>query len=113
MSGHRIGGRPARADTRKPAPCCDGLTVNGERDILGLWLGDGRRLLAAGVAKLKNRGVQDLWELTTVQACIIHLVRNTTSNAIESLNARYRPAVRVRGHFPKGAGRAEVSLPDY
>jgi len=142
------------------------------------------------VTELKNRGVADVciavcdglkglpdaintvWELTTVQACIIHLIRNTfrygsrkywdqiahdlrpvytaateseararfeefaekwgkpypaikrlwenawsefvpfldydveirkiicSTNAIESLNARYRRAVRVRGHFP-------------
>jgi Transposase, Mutator family len=36
-----------------------------------------------------------------------------STNAIESLNARYRRAERVRGHFPKRAGRAEMSLPDH
>jgi putative transposase len=148
---------------------------------------------------LKNRGVADVciavcdglkglpetintvWELTTVQACIIHLIRNTfryasrkywdqiardlrpvytaateaeagarfsefadkwgrlypaitklwqnawsefvpfldydveirkiicSTNAIESLNARYRRAVRVRGHFPRSRPHSSAS----
>jgi putative transposase len=170
-----------------------GVTVNGERDILGLWAGDGgegAKFWLSVLTEIKNRGVQDVcivvcdglkglpdavtatWELATVQACIIHLVRNTfryasrrdwdalakdlrpvytaptesaaaerfeeftatwgaqypavvrlwrsawaefipfldydveirriicSTNAIESLNARYRRAVKARGHFP-------------
>jgi putative transposase len=177
----------------KPIYVVIGVTVNGERDILGLWLGDGgegAKFWLQVLTELKNRGVADVciavcdglkglpdainsvWELTTVQACIIHLIRNTfryasrkcwdqiahdlrpvytaaneaeawarfeefaekwgkpypaikrlwenawsefvpfldydveirkiicSTNAIESLNARYRRAVRVRGHFP-------------
>jgi putative transposase len=170
-----------------------GVTVNGERDILGLWAGDGgegAKFWLSVLTEVKNRGVEDVcivvcdglkglpdaigtvWPLATVQACIIHLIRNTfryasrrdweaiskdlrpvytaptepaaaarfdeftqtwggqypaivklwrtawsefipfldydveirriicSTNAIESLNARYRRAVRVRGHFP-------------
>jgi transposase-like protein len=177
----------------KPIYVAIGVTVNGERDILGLWAGDGNegaKFWLQILTELKNRGVADVciavcdglkglpdaintvWELTTVQACIIHLIRNTfryasrkywdqiardlrpvytaateaeararfsefadkwgrpypaitklwqnawsefvpfldydveirkiicSTNAIESLNARYRRAVRVRGHFP-------------
>ena len=177
----------------KPIYVVIGVTVNGERDILGLWAGDGHegaKFWLQVLTELKNRGVADVciavcdglkglpdaintvWELTTVQACIIHLIRNTfrfasrkywdqvahdlrpvytaaseaeararfeefaekwgkpypaitrlwenawsefvpfldydveirrvicSTNAIESLNARYRRAVRVRGHFP-------------
>src|SRR5215207_3380046 len=75
-----------------------GVSINGERDILGLWLGDGgegAKFWLQVLTELKNRGVQDVciavcdglkglpdainsvWELTTVQACIIHLIRNT------------------------------------
>ena len=36
-----------------------------------------------------------------------------STNAIESLNARYRRAVRARGHFPKRPGRPEVPLPGH
>jgi transposase-like protein len=177
----------------KPIYVVIGVTVNGERDILGLWVGDGNegaKFWLQVLTELKNRGVADVciavcdglrglpeaintvWELTTVQACIIHLIRNTfryasrkywdqiahdlrpiytaateaeararftefadkwgslypaitklwanawsefvpfldydveirkiicSTNAIESINARYRRAVRVRGHFP-------------
>jgi putative transposase len=177
----------------KPVYVAIGVTVNGERDILGLWAGDGgegAKFWLSVLTEIKNRGVQDAcivvcdglkglpdavtatWELATVQACIIHLVRNTfryasrkdwdalakdlrpvytapsepaaaerfedfaatwgerypavvrlwrqawsefipfldydveirriicSTNAIESLNARYRRAVRARGHFP-------------
>jgi putative transposase len=179
--------------TNKPVYVVIGVTVNGERDILGLWAGDGgegAKFWLAVFTEIKNRGVQDVciavcdglkglpeaitatWELATVQACIIHLIRNTfrfasrrywdelsrdlrpvytapsepaarerfaefdakwgkqypaisrlwqnawnefvpfldydveirrvicSTNAIESINARYRRAVRARGHFP-------------
>jgi putative transposase len=177
----------------KPIYVVVGVTVRGERDILGLWAGDGgegAKFWLQVLTELKNRGVQDVciavcdglkalpdaittvWELAVVQACIIHLIRNTfrfasrkywdqiahdlrpvytaaseaealarfeefeekwgkpypaisrlwrnawsefvpfldydveirkiicSTNAIESINARYRRAVRSRGHFP-------------
>ncbi|WP_127795219.1 IS256 family transposase [Agromyces sp. LHK192] len=170
-----------------------GVTVNGERDILGIWAGDGgegARFWLQVFTELKNRGVADVfiavcdglkglpeainttWEPTIVQQCIVHLIRASfryagrqhrdgivkalkpvytaptaqaardrfdefaaewgdrypaivqlwesswaefvpflgynveirkvicTTNAIESINARYRRAVRARGHFP-------------
>ena len=170
-----------------------GVSVDGERDILGLWAGDGgegAKFWLAVLTELKNRGVDDVciavcdglkglpesitttWQYTQVQACVLHLIRNTfryasrkdfdalakdlrpvytaaneqaaaarfdefadtwgarypaiirlwraawtefipfldydveirriicSTNAIESLNARYRRAVRARGHFP-------------
>jgi len=177
----------------KPVYVVIGVTVTGERDILGLWAGDGgegAKFWLQVLTELKNRGVGDVciavcdglkglpdaittvWDLATVQQCIIHLLRNTfrfasrkywdqlahdlrpvytaaseaealarfeefeekwgkpypaisrlwrtawsefvpfldydveirrvicSTNAIESLNARYRRAVRARGHFP-------------
>ena len=177
----------------KPIYVVIGFTVTGERDILGLWAGDGgegAKFWLQVLTELKNRGVQDVciavcdglkalpdaittvWELAVVQACIIHLIRNTfrfasrkywdqiahdlrpvytaaseaealarfeefeekwgkpypaisrlwrnawsefvpfldydveirkiicSTNAIESINARYRRAVRARGHYP-------------
>lgn len=169
------------------------VTVEGNRDILGLWAGDGgegAKYWLQVLTELKNRGVQDVlmvvcdglkglpeavntvWEKTIVQTCIVHLMRNSfkysarqdwdqisralkpvyqaatvqeaedrfldfqeawgakypavvklwesawaefvpflqfdreirrivcTTNAIESVNARIRKAVRARGHFP-------------
>jgi putative transposase len=179
--------------TNRPVYVAIGVTVNGERDILGLWAGDGSegaKFWLSVLTEIKNRGVEDVcilvcdglkglpdsvattWPLATVQACLLHLIRNTfryasrrdwdaigkqlkpvytaptaaaagdrftefaeawggqypavvrlwqsaweefipfldydveirriicSTNAIESLNARYRRAVRARGHFP-------------
>ncbi len=172
-----------------------GVTVDGERDILGLWAGEhgdgeGAKFWLRVLTELKNRGVRDVlmlvcdglkglpdsvntvWDNTIVQTCIVHLLRNSfryaskrdwpqlardlkpvytapseqaaldrfaefsdkwdrrypaitrlwtdawaefvpflafdleirtvicSTNAIESVNARLRRAVRARGHFP-------------
>ena len=177
----------------RPVYVVIGVTVNGERDILGLWAGDGSegaKFWLAVLTEIKNRGVEDVclvvcdglkglpesitttWTYAQVQTCILHLIRNTfryasrsdwdelardlrpvytapnaemaavrfeefadkwgtrypaiiklwraaweefipfldydveirkiicSTNAVESLNRRYRRAVRARGHFP-------------
>ena len=177
----------------RPVYVAIGVTVNGERDILGLWAGDGSegaKFWLSVLTEIKNRGVEDVcmvvcdglkglsdsitttWEYAVVQTCILHLIRNTfryaskrdwdalardlkpiytavnepdaaarfdeftetwgqqypaivklwrsawsefvpfldydveirrvicSTNAIESLNARYRRATKARGHFP-------------
>ncbi len=177
----------------RPFYAAIGVTLDGERDILGLWAGqggEGAKFWMAVLTDLKNRGVKDtffvvcdglkglpevvsnVWSAAIVQTCIIHLIRNTfrltsrrywdelkrdlkpiytavtataaraafdeladkwgqrypavvrlwdnawaefipfldydveirrvicSTNAIESLNARYRRAVKARGHFP-------------
>ena len=177
----------------RPIYAAIGVTLCGEKDILGLWAGtggEGAKFWMSVLTDLRNRGVKDtffvvcdglkglpevvgnVWPLSTVQTCIIHLVRNTfrlasrrdwdaikrdvkpiytavnadaaraaleeltekwsakygaiirlwnnaweefipfldydveirtvicSTNAIESLNARYRRAVKARGHFP-------------
>jgi transposase-like protein len=82
----------------KPVYVVIGVTVDGERDILGLWAGDGgecAKFWLGVFTEIKNRGVQDVciafceglkglpeaitttWELATVQACVIHLIRDT------------------------------------
>lgn len=169
------------------------VTVEGNRDILGLWAGDGgegAKYWLQVLTEIKNRGVEDVlmvvcdglrglpdsvntvWADTIVQTCVVHLMRNSfkysarqdwdaisralkpvyqaatvaeaeerflefaeawggkypaimrlwenawaefvpflgfdreirrivcTTNAIESVNARIRKAVRARGHFP-------------
>src|SRR6516165_3875435 len=179
----------------RPVYLALGVTVDGERDILGLWAGEhgdgeGAKFWLRVLSEIKNRGVRDVcllvcdglkglpdavgavWEKTIVQTCIVHLLRNsfkyaskrdwaqvardlkpvytaaseaealdrfadfsgawearypaivglwenawaefvpfmafdkeirtliTTTNAIESLNARFRRSVKARGHFP-------------
>ena len=75
-----------------------GVTVSGEREILGIWSGtggEGAKQWMGVLTELKNRGVADIcmlvcdglkgppeavavvWKDTTVQTCVIHLLRNT------------------------------------
>lgn len=178
----------------RPVYVAMAITVDGERDVLGLWVGpaggEGAKQWMSMLTELRNRGVADVcivccdglkglpdaiaatWPLATVQTCVVHLVRNSlryaskahwskitaglrtvysaptvtaaetrfaefaelwrakypamigmwerswaefvpfldfpveirkliyTTNGIESLNARFRQAVRRRGHFP-------------
>jgi putative transposase len=187
----------------RPVYLALGVTVDGERDILGLWAGEhgdgeGAKFWLRVLTEIKNRGTRDVlmlvcdglkglpdavnavWEKTVVQTCIVHLLRNSfkyasrrdwaqvakdikpvytapseaaaldaltefsatwekrypaiirlwenawaefvpflqfdneirtiicTTNAIESINARLRRAVRARGHFPtEQAGRIQ------
>jgi putative transposase len=177
----------------RPIYAAIGVTLEGEKDILGLWAGtggEGAKFWMSVLTDIRNRGTKDVfilvcdglkglpevvgnvWPLTTVQTCIIHLIRGSfrlaskkywdelkrdlkpiytapspdaarnafeslkekwgarypaiirlwenaweefipfldydveirkvicSTNAIESLNARYRRAVKARGHFP-------------
>jgi putative transposase len=177
----------------RPIYAAIGVTLAGEKDILGLWAGtggEGAKFWMSVLTDLKNRGIRDVffvvcdglkglpevvsnaWPAAIVQTCIVHLIRNSfhlaskrdwdalkrglkpiytavnanasraalddlaerwgqqypalirlwenawsefipfldydieirkvicSTNAIESLNARYRRAVKARGHFP-------------
>lgn len=179
----------------RPVYVAMGISVDGERDVLGLWAGpagggEGAKQWMTMLTELRNRGVADVcivccdglkglpdaisatWPLATVQTCVVHLVRSSlryaskadwgkitaelkgvytaatvaaaearfaefaatwrdkypamiatwerswpefvpfldfplpvrkliyTTNGIESLNSRFRQAVRRRGHFP-------------
>ena len=175
--------------SNRPVYVAIGVTCAGERDILGLWAGDGgegAKFWLSVLTEIKNRGTGDVcivvcdglkglpdaintvWPRAVVQTCVIHLLRNTfryasrkywdqiakdirpvytaateaaakerfseftakwgaqypaitqlwqnawsefvpfldydieicSTTAVESLNARYRRAIRARGHFP-------------
>lgn len=81
-------------------PICVALavTTEGNRDILGLWAGDGgegAKYWQQVLTEIKNRGVEDVlmlvcdglrelpasvgnvWPQTIVQTCIVHLMRNS------------------------------------
>jgi len=186
----------------RPVYVAIGVDLEGERDVLGLWLGpsggEGAKQWMTMLTELKNRGVADAlivccdglrglpdairvtWPDATVQTCVVHLVRNGlryasrkywakisqemrdiytaptveaaearfeefsenwrglypamiqswenawqefvpflefpvelrkivyTTNAVESLNARFRRAVRHRGHFPNEQAAMKV-----
>jgi len=177
----------------RPIYVAIGVTVDGERDILGLWAGrggEGAKFWLQVLTEIKNRGVEDVcivvcdglaglpdaieatWRRAVTQTCVLHLLRNSfryaskkywpaiardlkpvytaptaeaawerltefaaqwedrypaivklwesawsefvpflafpveirtilySTNAIESLNARFRRSVKARGHFP-------------
>ena len=84
----------------RPVYLALGVTVDGERDVLGLWAGEhgdgeGAKYWMRVCSEIKNRGTRDVlmvvcdglkglpdavnavWEKTIVQTCIVHLLRNS------------------------------------
>jgi putative transposase len=84
----------------RPACLALGVTVDGERDIPGLWAGEhgdgeGAKYWLRVLSEIKNRGTRDVcmlacdglkglpdavntvWEKTVAQTCIVHLLRNS------------------------------------
>jgi Transposase, Mutator family len=72
-----------------------GVTVDGERDIVGLWAGQGAKYWLQVLTEIKNRGVEDVcivvcdgltglpdaigatWPRAITQTCVLHLLRNS------------------------------------
>ena len=84
--------------TNRPVYVAIGVTCAGERDILGLWAGDGgegAKFWLSVLTEIKNRGTTDVcivvcdglkglpdaintvWSQAVVQTCVLHLLRNT------------------------------------
>ncbi len=82
----------------RPFYAAIGVSLDGERDILGLWAGqggEGAKFWMSVLTDLRNRGVKDVffvvcdglkglpevvgnvWPAAIVQTCIIHLIRNS------------------------------------
>lgn len=82
----------------RPIYVAAGVTVEGERDILGLWVGEGgegAKYWHHVLTEIKNRGTADVcilvcdgltglpdavagvWPQTIVQTCVVHLLRNS------------------------------------
>jgi transposase-like protein len=97
----------------RPVYAAIGVSLAGEKDVLGLWAGtggEGAKFWMAVLTDLRNRGVHDVfflvcdglkglpevvsnvWPLTTVQTCIIHLIRNVRREAPDSPNGGGRPS---------------------
>ena len=83
--------------TKRPCYIALGVNLDGEKDILGMWLGDGNegaKYWLSVCTEIRNRGVNDVlitcvdgltgfddaieavWPLATVQTCVVHLIRN-------------------------------------
>ena len=84
--------------TNRPAYCAIGVTADGTRDILGIWIGtggEGAKFWLQVLTEIKNRGTNDVcivvcdglkglpeaiettWPLAVIQTCVLHLIRNT------------------------------------
>lgn len=83
----------------RPVYVAMGISVDGERDILGMWVGptggEGAKQWLNMLTELRNRGIVDacivccdglrglpeaitaIWPQASVQTCVVHLVRNT------------------------------------
>jgi putative transposase len=82
----------------RPFYAAIGVTLEGDKDVLGLWAGtggEGAKFWMSVLTDLRNRGVKDVffvvcdglkglpevvsnvWSQAIVQTCIIHLIRNT------------------------------------
>jgi putative transposase len=82
----------------RPFYAAIGVTLAGEREVLGLWAGtggEGAKFWMGVLTDLRNRGVKDtffvvcdglkglpevvtnVWPQTIVQTCIVHLLRNS------------------------------------
>jgi putative transposase len=82
----------------RPVYAAIGVTLAGDKDVLGLWAGtggEGAKFWMSVLTDLRNRGVTDVffvvcdglkglpevvgnvWPRAIVQTCIIHLIRNT------------------------------------
>jgi transposase-like protein len=90
-SGTAVGNRPVYVAM--------GINLDGERDILGMWVGptggEGAKQWMNMLTELRNRGILDacivccdgltglpdairaIWPDAVVQTCVVHLVRNT------------------------------------
>jgi transposase-like protein len=87
-----------RQVTNRPIYTAIGVTVDGRREILGLWAGtggEGAKFWLQVLTEIKNRGTEDVcmvvcdglkglpdavantWQLAVVQTCVLHLIRNT------------------------------------
>ncbi len=86
------------AVANRPVYIVVGVSLDGERDVLGMWAGtggEGAKQWLAYLSEIKNRGVADVfivcadglkgiaeaieavWPLAIHQTCVVHLVRGT------------------------------------
>ena len=96
-----------------------GINLAGEKEILGLWIAqnEGAKFWLQVVTELRNRGVQNIFVAcvdglkgfpeaieavfprTSVQLCIVHMVRHSLNYASE--------VAKTRRHATTAAGRSK------
>jgi putative transposase len=113
----------------RPVYAAIGVTLAGEKDILGLWAGtggEGAKFWMAVLTDIRNRGVKDVfflvcdglkglpevvgnvWPLTTVQTCIIHYA-DLRIMPISRGSAWWRPDRRLEGWHNQRLSRKAMS----
>jgi transposase-like protein len=104
------------AVANRPIYVALGVNMDGERDVLGLWVGtggEGAKHWLNVLSELKNRGVNDvfivccdglnglpeavlaIWPRADVQTCVVHLVRNTLRYTPQNVWAKITPDLRA------------------
>ena len=105
------------AVANRPVYVAVGISVDGIRDVLGLWMGpsggEGAKQWMNMLTELRNRGIGDacivccdglkglpdaigaVWPAATVQTCVVHLVRNSLRYASKADWAKVTAALRV------------------
>jgi transposase-like protein len=100
----------------RPVYVAIGVNLEGEREVLGLWLGpsggEGAKQWATMLTELRNRGLQDAlivccdglkglpesirlsWPEAIVQTCVVHMVRNSLRYSSKKHWARITAAMR-------------------
>lgn len=90
------------AVANRPVYIAVGINLEGERDVLGMWVGsggEGAKQWMAWLAELKNCGIEDvliaccdglkglpdsissIWPLADIQLCVVHMVRSSLKYA--------------------------------
>ncbi len=104
------------AVANRPVYVVVGVNLNGERDVLGLWVGtggEGAKQWLSYLTELRNRGVADVfiicsdglkgigeaieatWPQATHQTCVVHLVRATLRYTARKDWQKITPALRA------------------
>ncbi len=112
------------------------VTVDGHRDILGIWAGDGgegAKHWLHVLTELKNRGVADVlmlvcdglkglpeavetvWPRTIVQTCVVHLLRNSFRYAArqdwDKIAKALKPVYTAPRRTPRPSGSWSSPMP--
>lgn len=118
----------------RPVYVAIGVNMDGERDVLGLWMGpsggEGAKQWMTMLTELKNRGIADvlitccdglkglpdavriIWPDTTVQTCVVHMVRNSLRYASKKHWSTITRQMRAIYTAPTVAA-AEVAFEDF
>jgi putative transposase len=124
--------RDGSAVRNKAVNIAVGIDIDGAKHVLGIWVAasEGAKAWAQVLAQLRNRGLEEVlfvccdglsglgdeitaaWPQTTVQTCVVHLIRRSLGYA--SYNDRKAMAAGLRGIYTAcDADAAYAALADF